>query len=717
MNKHPAKSSTQETLNCELGIQFEQVQGVLEFVLDNGEQGRDCFTIPHPFVISTIDVILSLLDTVANTHDELWQLTKRDKGKDTGKDNPIKLVVDNASKPKATSKTGPTLKKPAQASNRARYLVHEGRICKPDGDFPKPLCNWAGRIVEEITHDNGEEPETFFSIEGKLSDGRALPSIEVPAASFAGLGWVTSKWGAGAIVYAGSAVKDQLRDAMQELSADLTRRTVYTHTGWRLLEGEWHYLHGGGAIGANGNREGVEVCPGQGHMGLYRLPVAPDKADLGAAIRASLELSELAPNRPDLGAYLLAAIFRAPTAEAAPIDHGGWLHGSTGNFKSEAAALALAHFGEFDGRNLPANFTDSEGNIERKAHAAKDALMVLDDFKPVGGANDINKLHAKADRIFRGVGNQAGRGTLTVNRKDRAACYARGFVLATGEDLPRGQSLRARLTVIELAKGDIDRESLSQCQKAGRAGLYRQTMAAYLQWLAPQMADLKTRLPDMIRLFRDEAIGLGFAGAHARTANDYASLRVGLCLLFEFAMQSGAFPPAEASDFEERAEKALRALMARQSDNQAEEDEVKRCLCLLQSALSAGRCHVSDRHNQGAPAHLPHAWGWRSIAVTTEEGGTVEHNKPQGQRIGWTDGQTLWLDGEAAYATAQVYAREQGGLFEISKTTLWKRVHERGLLTANTLEGGKLRKLAVKQRINGASIWVYALSVNVFENL
>ncbi len=128
------------------------------------------------------------------------------------------------------------------------------------------------------------------------------------------------------------------------------------------------------------------------------------------------------------------------------------------------------------------------------------------------------------------MGNQAGRGTLTVNRKDRAACHARGFVLATGEDLPRGQSLRARLTVVELAKGDIDKARLSQCQKAARDGLYRRAMAAYLRWLAPQMADLKTRLPDMIRLFRDEAIGLGFAGAHARTASDYASLRVGLCL-------------------------------------------------------------------------------------------------------------------------------------------------------------------------------------------
>lgn len=624
---------------------------------------------------------------------------------------------DGQAKAKTESQSGPKTKKSAP-QHRVRYLVHEGRICKPDGDFPKPLCNWHGCIVEEVTHDNGEEPETFFLIEGWRSNGEPFQPhrIEVPAASFAGLAWVTAKWGAGAIVYAGSAVKDQLRDALQELSADqISRRTVYTHTGWRLLDGQWHYLHGNGAIGADGNREGVEVCPGQGHMGLYRLPASTDKADLGKAIRASLELLELAPNRSELGAFKLAAIYRAPTAEAAPIDHGGWLYGSTGNFKSEAAALAMAHFGEFERTSIPANFSDSEGSIERKTHSAKDALIVVDDFKPVGGANDINRLHAKADRIFRGVGNQQGRGTLTQNRKERGACYARGFVLATGEDLPRGQSLRARLTVVELAKGEIDRNRLTQCQQSAREGLFRQAMAAYLQWLAPQMAELKTKLPEMIRHFRTEAIAAGFASAHARTPSDYASLRVGLCLLFEFATQSGAFSPAEAGDLEERTEKALRELMARQTDNQTEENEVIRFFALLQSALSAGHCHVSDKHHQGAPKDQPHFWGWRSVP-STEEGGKVEQQKPQGKRIGWTDGQTLWLDGEATQAIVQIYAREQGGLFEIGKNTLWKRVHEKGLLTATTHENGKLRKLTVRQRFGGPPIAVYALAANVFDS-
>ncbi|MFZ4699756.1 MAG: hypothetical protein ACOYMG_06860 [Candidatus Methylumidiphilus sp.] len=647
----------------------------------------------------------------------------------------LKLVIDNAQQPAKTNRKPSQKSKPTEQASTSkpdsqnpkngkanpRYVIdEEGRICKPDSHIPKPLCNFKARIMTEVLHDNGDEIETFFLIEAKLANNkRTFPGIEIPAANFAGMAWVTAKLGACAIVYAGSSNRDQLRDAIQELSEDITQKTVYTHTGWRCLDGdEWRYLHGGGSIGADGNHEGTEVNPGEQHMRLYRLPSPPKAEELGVAIRASLELAVLAPNVPELGDYLLAAVFRTPTGEAAPIDHGGWLYGSTGNFKSEAAALALAFFGEFDGRHIPSNFTDSTGGIERKTHAAKDALMVVDDFKPLGGANDVNKLHAKADAIFRGVGNQSGRSTLTANRKERAALYPRCFVLATGEDLPRNQSCRARLTVIELAKGDIDRAKLSQLQKSAMDGLFRQVMSAYLQWLAPQMAELKKKLPGIIRSFRERALSLEFATAHARTASDYASLRAGLCLFAEFIMQTGAIPAKEIADFEERAEKSLQSLMTRQSESQGEEDEVKRFFALVYSALSAGRCHVSDKLTQGPPNENPFFWGWLTHTVTHEDKKIVEHLKPQGQCIGWTDkdNKELCLDGEATYAVTQAYAREQGRTIEIGKNTLWKRIKEKGLLARTTRENDGREKPQVRVKIGGVPKWLYVLSARDFKN-
>jgi hypothetical protein len=197
-------------------------------------------------------------------------------------------------------------------------------------------------------------------------------------------------------------------------------------------------------------------------------------------------------------------------------------------------------------------------------------------------------------------------------------------------------------------------------------------------------------------------------------------------LFAEFINQAGALPPNEIRDFEERGEKALMKLAAKQADNQGEECEVRRFFALIQSALSAGRCHVSDRFNQSAPTVNPHFWGWRTIPMASmgdvpkdEEGNVEQMRKPQGQRIGWTHEDTLFLDGEAAYAVAQGYAREQGATIEISKHTLWKRVHEKGLLSETSTEKteqGVKRKLAVRRRFGGPLTYVYSLSAYVFEN-
>ena len=46
--------------------------------------------------------------------------------------------------------------------------------------------------------------------------------------------WVTEQLGAGAVIAAGMGIKDQVREAIQLLSAtQIVERAVYTHTGWR----------------------------------------------------------------------------------------------------------------------------------------------------------------------------------------------------------------------------------------------------------------------------------------------------------------------------------------------------------------------------------------------------------------------------------------------------------------------------------------------------
>jgi hypothetical protein len=102
------------------------------------------------------------------------------------------------------------------------------------------------------------------------------------------------------------------------------------------------------------------------------------------------------------------------------------------------------------------------------------------------------------------------------NLKQRPDYPARGFVIASGEDLPKGQSCRARLVIIEVQRGDVDKEVLTELQRAGHAGLLVQAMSAYIQWLAPRVPELKTTLRDSLVAERDAAIQAGLKSALSR---------------------------------------------------------------------------------------------------------------------------------------------------------------------------------------------------------
>jgi hypothetical protein len=612
----------------------------------------------------------------------------------------------------------PPKKPKSKAEKHALYVEENGVICKIGEKISFPLCNFSARIIEEVIHDNGEEKTLTSSIEGKLSNGQPLPRIEVGAGSFAGMAWVNSQWGTKVSIKAGNASKDHLRAAIQELSGEYPRRTVYGHTGWREIDGQWLYLHMGGAIGMGGNRTDVEVNPGAGNMQHYRLPDPPHGEDLKAAVRTSLSLSGIAPHKPEIGALLLATVYRAPTATAALIDHTAMLFGYTGARKSEATAMALAHFGQgFDSRHFPAAWVDSAGVLEVKAHAAKDALFVVDDFNPQGGKGDIDKIHAIADKLIRGAGNQAGRGRLQSDLKQRAAYHPRGLVLMTGEDIPRGQSCRARITIASISrdvtdnrKGDIDSYRLTALQEHARIGTLAAAMSGYLQWLAPQMNALKRSLPEVIRIGRDKAIHAGLKG-HTRAPSDFASLKAGLALFTDFARQCGAITQAEAEQFLSEASAALWRLIEEQDEHQASQDEVTRFLALLSSALSSGRCHVIDLEGgeKGVPGgnmSCVRNFGW----IQDARGDYT----PQGTLIGWMDKSedTLYLDGDAAHAVVVKYAGDQGGNFSLGQRTLILRIYERGLLTKITkTKAGKV-EYSVQKALTGSNKRRYALRLS-----
>ena len=421
-----------------------------------------------------------------------------------------------------------------------------------DGWVAVPLCNFTARIVAEEVIDDGAEQRTVFLIEGAMPDGRQLQRTHVPAERYATMGWVNETWGTTPVILAGQGRKDHLRAAIQMLSGSVPRRTVYGHLGWRRIGNRWAYLHSGGAIGSEGTIEDVEVDTSTDGLLSCQLP-PPEGAALGDAVRASLALLDLGPDT--ITAAILGAIYRAPLGEPSPIDFALHLAGPTGAFKTELAALAQAHFGAaFNGRHLPASWADTANMLEKKAFLAKDALLVVDDFAPTGTTTDVQRLHRQADRLFRAVGNRAGRARMRADGGSRPTYYPRGLIISTGEEIPSGQSLRARLLVLELTPGEITAVALSSAQAAATDGLLAAAMAGYLCWLASRIDGLKATLPERHRTLRDT---LAQDVDHRRTPEIAASLILGWETFLRFAEEAGAISCADAASLLSRVRGAL----------------------------------------------------------------------------------------------------------------------------------------------------------------
>jgi hypothetical protein len=110
-----------------------------------------------------------------------------------------------------------------------------------DGEpIQKLLRNFTARILTNVTEDDGVEKKNVLEIEARCR-GRKKHFF-VPASEFPKMTWPLEKFGGEAIIAAGMGAKDHARAAIQHLSGDIERRTVYTHTGWLCISPQWFYL-------------------------------------------------------------------------------------------------------------------------------------------------------------------------------------------------------------------------------------------------------------------------------------------------------------------------------------------------------------------------------------------------------------------------------------------------------------------------------------------
>ena len=517
-----------------------------------------------------------------------------------------------------------------------------------------PLCNFAARIVEELAKDDGVEATLALRLTGNLA-GRELPAIDMTWEQFVAMNWPAKQWTSHCLVEPGTGIKDALRAAIQTIShsqgATVERRTVFTHSGWRKIAGDWVYLHGGGGLGASGPVAGIETDLRD--LARYTLPnpsqTAQERNSAALASSRYLALADLEITLP-----LLAAAFLAPFAQALNVDFMIWLEAPSQSQKSSIAAVALAHFGAaIDRTCLTANWTATAGSIEGTLFTLADSLAVVDDYAPQPSSAGQATLDSTAARVVRGCGNRQGRGRLKADLTRQTERYPRGLVISTAEQWIQGESLNARLFGVSLRRGDVDLAELSLMQKNARIGLLSRCMADFLQGVAGNREQVIADCRELWEGFREKALGAGLTG---RAPEQVAFLLTGAKLAANHYRACGV--EVDTADWVE----TLFSLARRHEQHVLESQPADRFRAALQELIAAGGACLYPLNFQDEPDH--------------------SETPLRGKQIGWCseDKGEIYLLAAPALELVNESLRKGDSALNIKPAALWRQCRQRGWL-------------------------------------
>lgn len=230
--------------------------------------------------------------------------------------------------------------------------------------------------------------------------------------------------------------------------------------------------------------------------------------------------------------------FRKVNKKLVYLCHGGAV-GESGSQKSSLSALIASHFVDFERDTLPGGFKDTVNSIEKKAFTLKDTLFAIDDYYPSQTLQEGKKMDAVAESLFGLYGDRQARSRMKQDGQTvKMGFCARGMCIVTGESFPNmAESRTARALIIEIARGDIDLQLLSQIQNDKEQLSF--CMKEYIQYVIDNYDSIQKNCKGKFMEYRNKA-NQDFA--HGRIPEIIASEYMGMELFLEFANNKQAIP-------------------------------------------------------------------------------------------------------------------------------------------------------------------------------
>lgn len=262
----------------------------------------------------------------------------------------------------------------------------------------------------------------------------------------------------------------------------------------------------------------------------------------------------------------------------------------------------------------------------------------------------------------------------------------------TGEDIPNGKSLRARMMTIEVREGDIDGRQLKICQRAGKEGLLATFLATWIQWLAPQRDQVLVELAACQESWKDSP---GPDGMHRRTYMAKRELGFAFSKFMDFLRDEQLANQSQMLLLENNSGFSLEEVAFGQQQHVADVDVIEQFVSLLSAAFVARLIHLEDCNVPGPPEQDPRLWGFTLRIVRGEDNKEIEVWTPNGRRVGWVDDDYVYFDPVLMYGVLKKISLEAGKSFPFTEHILRKRLVERGFAIPDVGRQKNLQRITV----------------------
>lgn len=126
------------------------------------------------------------------------------------------------------------------------------KIVRKDVLEDKVISNFIAIPTKFITYNDGNETRTYVTLKTILNTGEELPKITLNIKDFESLNWIANgTWNFEPRISPNGNNKEYFKDTSKILSKLSTKETIYSHMGFRKINGKLHYLYHGGVIGEN----------------------------------------------------------------------------------------------------------------------------------------------------------------------------------------------------------------------------------------------------------------------------------------------------------------------------------------------------------------------------------------------------------------------------------------------------------------------------------